>query len=82
MKVKTREHGKTYYSEDKTNQSIPGKAYYIEDRIEDLENKVENFEHIKELEKPYNQIIKLLNKIDSVELQWVIKKCYALLAED
>ena len=39
-------------------------------------------ERVKEVYKPYNQIVKLLNECDGVELQWVIKKCYELLAED
>ena len=49
---------------------------------EEMPKHIKEVERIKELEKPYNQVVKLLNELDGVELQWVIKKCYALLAED
>jgi len=49
---------------------------------EEMPKYKKEIERIKELEKPYNQVVKLLNELDGVELQWVIKKCYELLAED
>ena len=48
----------------------------------DVKNPPKGGSGVPNKEKPYNQIIKILNELNGVELQWTIKKCYALLAED